>query len=197
MSCTWSWAFCDPLQSSHPAPSGHYHRPREGDLHLCLIPGRWPNTCSACFAPGSPARTPGDTVPHHPVDCAGTTPGDRQVESSWWQCVTIIHLTSPISPTNVPWSWVSQWHWRLPALPACPDLGPATYPHWCLAQWTWPRDAPDRSPQGTDSHAQGYNLVHFALKFVCLRRKERNKEWNMSLYIGHSARQWLNPFSVA
>ena len=104
----------------------------------------------------------------------------------------------PISPTNVPWSWVSQWHWRLPALPAFPDLGPATYPRWHLVQWTWPRGAPDRSPQGTGPHAQEYNLVHFALKFVCLRqdeRERRNKEWNISLYIvyiGYQARQWLN-----
>ena len=195
MSCTWSWSYCDPLQSSHPAPSGHCHQPPEGGPHPCPIPGRWHGTCPACSAPGSLAQTPGDTVPHHPVDCAGTTPCDRQVESSWWQCVIIISL---ISLSNVPWSWVSRWHWWFPALPAFPDLPPATYPRWHLVQWRWAHGDPDRSPQGTGPHAQEYNLVRFALKFVCLRqdeRKKRNKEWNISLYIvyiGHPARQWLN-----
>ena len=71
------------MRTSHPAPSGHCHQPPEGGPHPCLFSGRCHGTCPACSAPGSSARTPEDTMPHHPVDCAGTAPGDRQVESSW------------------------------------------------------------------------------------------------------------------
>ena len=78
MFCICSLFFCDPMRRPHPFLLAHCHQPPTRDPHSCPIPERWHCICLAYALPGSSAQTAGDTVHHHPVDCAGRAPDSTQ-----------------------------------------------------------------------------------------------------------------------